>query len=110
MDCLGEDGSELSAGGAQGPDVARSGAAQPVAEARRGACAKRPRAQPREEAAQGVQVGSVHRAEHECTVAGGAALPFEAGENPRSRKSQDRDVLVRPYQADLRVLDGDGRV
>src|SRR5215211_5832894 len=48
---LGEDGREPPSGGAQGPDVARGGEAQPVAETRRGACTERPRTQPGQQVA-----------------------------------------------------------
>ena len=83
---------------------------EPVAEAGRSAYAERPWAQPREEAAQELQVGFVHRAKHERAAAGGAALPFEVGEDPRSRRGKDSNLLVFPHQADLRGLNGDGRV
>jgi hypothetical protein len=90
--------------------VAGGGEAKPVAEARRGARAERSRTQPREQAAQGIQVGSVHGAEHERTAADGATLPFELGDRPRSYRRKDSNLLVFAYQAGFHALDGDGRV
>src|SRR5215217_1130228 len=88
---LGEDGCYSPSGGAQGPDVARGGEANPVAEARRRACSEWPRTHPGHEVAQGVHVGRAHRTEQERTAAAGAALPFEAGDDRRSWRGQDRN-------------------
>src|SRR5918998_6895685 len=62
------------------------------------------------EVAQGVQVGRVHRSDHERTAARDAALPFEVGGDLKSRRGQDSNPLARPYQAGLRDLYADGRV
>src|SRR5918998_6291848 len=48
------------------------------------------------EVAQGVQVGRVHRADHERTAARDAALPFEVGGDLRSRRARTATLWPDP--------------